>query len=134
MPFERKRRSQRVSAALVRSSKEALEEEEGLEVSKPRKALKMLSFHCPCRWIDAMRTASRLGRLARRNDAPIGVPKEGELEPSLSLINAALFFFSSSKLTKKRPYPASLTLVTVPQFWKIDLTVNSSTLDSTFPT
>ena len=101
----------------------------------PRRALRLLSFHCRSSWIDALRHASRLWRVARRNDTPNGVPKR-ERERSLSLINALfLFSGSSSKLKKKKkPHPASLTLVTVPQFWKIDFTVNSSTLDSTLPT
>jgi len=46
-----------------------------------------------------------------------------------------LFSFLRSLIERaKKSYPASLTLVTAPQFWKIDLIVNSSTLVSTFPT
>ena len=63
-------------------------------------------------------------------------PKEWGSKPTLAHHqNAALFSFLRSLIERaKKSYPASLTLVTAPQFWKIDLIVNSSTLVSTFPT
>jgi hypothetical protein len=81
-----------------------------------------------------MRRASRTGA-SRRDGVPIWAKRVGQQTHSRSSSKCRFVFFLRSLIERaKKSYPASLTLVTAPQFWKIDLIVNSSTLVSTFPT